>query len=95
MKWPVRPIEKTVNVLDSTTHDPKTDDDKQNPDRHAANLAPAHDQPRAHQQVAGCAENQQYGQCEVQIHFFKLDLTKSGINTTDAKRLILGPVSQL
>jgi hypothetical protein len=57
--------------FDGAAHYPNTNDDKQKTDRHAADLALAGNQSQAYHQVAGSSENQQDGQCEVQIHLFQ------------------------
>ncbi len=88
-------FERRGQELDSAAHDPETDDDEQHADWPAAYLALGRNEAQAQQYVAGGAENQQYGQCDIEVHQSPIDLTKSANDVTCRKRLIPGTGSQL
>ncbi len=87
--------ERFRHQFHGAAHHPEADDHEQHTDRHAAYFALGHDQAYAEQQVAGCAEDQQDGHCDVQVHSGSLELADSAGNPTEAKALIPGTVSQL
>ena len=88
-------VEGIGQQLDAAADDPETDDDEQHADRPAAHFALGRDEAQPQQQVASGREDQQCGECYVEIHRYPFDLTKSADNVTCAKRLIPGTTSQL
>ena len=88
-------LERRGQEFHGSAHDPETDDDEQHADGAATDLALGCDEAQSQQYIAGGAEDQQYGQCDIEVHQSPSDLTKSANDVTCRKQLIPGTTSQL